>query len=107
MTKFKKGQSGNPKGRPKGSMNEKTKYIREWIVSLIGSNAKTMGDRFRKLPVKEQFKVITQLMPYVLPRQVQQELRHNIDFNNMTDEQLDSIISNMTQTILNDDGNDE
>lgn len=42
-------------------------------------------------------------MPYVLPRQVQQELRHNIDFNNMTDEQLDNIISTMTTAILDDD----
>lgn len=107
MARFKKGQSGNPKGRPKGSMNEKTKYIREWIVSLIGSNAKTLGDRFKRLDTWEQFKIITQLMPYVLPRQVEQKLRHNIDFANMTDEQLDDIINSMTKTILNDDNSDE
>lgn len=106
MTRYKKGQSGNPKGRPRGSTNEKTRYIREWVISLIGSNAKTLGANFNRLPIKEQFKVITQLMPYVLPRQVEQNLKHNIDFNNMTDEQLDDIINTMTQTILNN-GTDE
>lgn len=100
---FKKGKSGNPKGRPKGSMNEKTKYIREWIVSLIGSNAKTLSAQFAKMPAKEKFKVITQLMPYVLPKQIQQDLRHNFDFNNLTDEQLDEVISTMTNAVLNDD----
>lgn len=100
---FKKGKSGNPKGRPKGSMNEKTKYIREWIVSLIGSNAKTLSEQFAKMPAKEKFKVITQLMPYVLPKQIQQDLRHNFDFNNLTDEQLDEVISTMTNAVLNDD----
>lgn len=106
MAKYKKGQSGNPKGRPKGSMNEKTKYIREWIVSLIGSNAKSLAESFKRLPPKEKFKVITQLMPYVLPKQIQQDLNHNIDFKNMSDEQLDDIINSMTATILDDDTNE-
>lgn len=106
MAKYKKGQSGNPNGRPKGCTNEKTKYIRDWIISIIGSNAKALSENFKRLSVKEQFKVITQLMPYVLPKQVQQELRHNIDFNNMTDEQLDDIIRTITTSILSDDSNE-
>ena len=31
MAKYQKGQSGNPNGRPKGSTNEKTAYIRDWV----------------------------------------------------------------------------
>lgn len=106
MARYKKGQSGNPKGRPRGSTDEKKKYIREWIISLIGANAKTLGANFSRLPIKEQFRIITQLMPYVLPRQVQQELTHNIDFANLTDDQLDDVINTMTNAILNDDANE-
>lgn len=107
MAKFKKGQSGNPKGRPKGSLNEKTKYIREWVVALIGSNAQTLAERFKRLDARTQFDVIVKLMPYVLPRQVEQKLNANVDFSTLSDEQLDSFISTITSNILNDDGTDE
>ena len=66
---FKKGQSGNPNGRPKGSTNEKTAYIRDWVISVIGSNGQRLAQNFSHLSRKEQWRVITQLLPYVLPRQ--------------------------------------
>lgn len=69
MAKYKKGQSGNPNGRPKGSTNEKTAYIRDWVISVIGSNGQRMAQNFSNLSRKEQWRVITQLLPYVLPKQ--------------------------------------
>lgn len=66
---FKKGTSGNPNGRPKGSTDEKKAYIRDWVMSIIGSNGKTLEQNFQRLSNKEQWRVITQLLPYVLPRQ--------------------------------------
>ncbi len=69
MAKYKKGQSGNPNGRPKGSTNEKTTYIRDWLISVIGSNGQRLAQNFPHLSRKEQWRVITQLLPYVLPRQ--------------------------------------
>ena len=69
MAKYQKGQSGNPNGRPKGSTNEKTAYIRDWVISIIGANGKRLEQYFPRLPRKEQWRVITQLLPYVLPRQ--------------------------------------
>ena len=81
---FEKGKSGNPHGRPKGSMNEKTAYIRDWIVSLIGSNAQSMMNDFNRLPLKERWRVITQLMPYVLPKQTEAKISGQLDFNSLT-----------------------
>lgn len=69
MTKFQKGQSGNPNGRPKGRTNEKTAYIRDWVISLIGTNGQRLMNEFQRLSRKEQWRVITGLMPYVLPKQ--------------------------------------
>ncbi|OGO93544.1 MAG: hypothetical protein A3F10_05835 [Coxiella sp. RIFCSPHIGHO2_12_FULL_42_15] len=35
MSKFIKGQSGNPKGRPNGSKNKKIQHIQEYISSVL------------------------------------------------------------------------
>lgn len=105
MTKFQKGQSGNPKGRPRGSQNEKTRYIKEWLVSLIGSNAKDITQSFKNLPMKERCKFITSVLPYVLPKQTESRIKANVDLNNLSDEQIDSIISEITVNVdTEDDG---
>lgn len=105
MTKFQKGQSGNPKGRPRGSQNEKTRYIKEWLVSLIGSNAKDISQSFKSLPMKERCKFITSVLPYVLPKQTESRIKANVDLNNLSDEQIDSIISEITVNVdTEDDG---
>ena len=93
---FKKGTSGNPKGRPKGSMNE-------WIVSLIGSNAQSMLQNFNRLPLKERWRVVTQLMPYVLPKQTEAKISGQLDFNSLTDEQLDEVINSIASKITSED----
>ena len=76
---FKKGQSGNPNARPKGSTNEKTAYIRDWVLSVIGSNGQRLAQNFSHLSRKEQWRVITQLLPYVLPRQHEAIVDASID----------------------------
>lgn len=104
MAKFQKGQSGNPKGRPKGSQNEKAKYIKDWLISLIGSNAKDISQSFRNLPMKERCKFISSILPYVLPKQTESKIKANVDLNNLSDEQIDNIISEITINVDTDNG---
>ena len=40
---FKKGQSGNPKGRPKGSLNRST-IVKKWLSALTDSKNPLTGD---------------------------------------------------------------
>lgn len=96
MARFQKGQSGNPNGRPKGSQNEKTKYIKDWIISLIGSNAKDISQSFKSLPMKERCKFISSVLPYVLPKQTESSIKANVDLNKLSNEQIDNIISEIT-----------
>lgn len=103
MSQFKKGQSGNIKGRPKGTTAEKTKYIRDWLTSLIGSNAQSLTENFKHLPSKDKWRVITQLMPYVIPKQTETKVKADVNFSQLSDEQVDNIISQISTEILNDE----
>lgn len=103
MAQFKKGKSGNPKGRPRGNTGEKTKYIRDWLTSLIGSNAQSLTENFKNLPSKDKWRVITQLMPYVIPKQTETKLKADVNFSQLSDEQIDCIIGQISENILNDE----
>ncbi|MBT4345743.1 MAG: hypothetical protein HOD68_06730 [Flavobacteriales bacterium] len=60
---FKKGTSGNPIGRPKGSVSTTTKLIREHISNAIdGNKIKEMLDKIDS--PTEYINAITKLLPY-------------------------------------------
>ena len=60
---FKKGTSGNPMGRPKGSVSTTTKLIREHISqSIDGNKIKEMLDKIDS--PTEYINAITKLLPY-------------------------------------------
>ena len=60
---FKKGTSGNPIGRPKGSVSTTTKLIREHISQAIdGNKIMEMLDKIES--PTEYINAITKLLPY-------------------------------------------
>ena len=60
---FKKGTSGNPIGRPKGSLSTTTKLIREHISQAIdGNKIMEMLDKIDS--PTEYISAITKLLPY-------------------------------------------
>ena len=60
---FKKGTSGNPIGRPKGSLSTTTKLIREHISQAIdGNKIMEMLDKIES--PTEYINAITKLLPY-------------------------------------------
>ena len=60
---FKKGTSGNPIGRPKGSVSTTTKLIREHISQAIdGNKIKEMLDKIES--PTEYINAISKLLPY-------------------------------------------
>ena len=60
---FKKGTSGNPTGRPKGSVSTTSKLIREHISNAIdGNKIKEMLDKIDS--PTEYINAITKLLPY-------------------------------------------
>lgn len=64
----KKGQTGNPNGRPKGSPNRVTGTVKEWIASIIDGNRQQFEEDLSKLDAGERVRVISNLLPFVVPK---------------------------------------
>lgn len=68
---FEKGQSGNPSGRPKGSLNRSTTELRETLSSLVDNNIDKIEiwlNRIAKEDPKAALQCLSSLMEYTLPK---------------------------------------
>lgn len=66
--KYKKGVSGNPNGRPKGTKNKATAALIERVEKLIANNIDTLESDLRELEPRERVKAIISLLNYALPK---------------------------------------
>jgi len=66
--RFVKGQSGNPAGRPPGAKTKKSDAFKNFIEDLLSTDLPAMKRKFRGLNVKDQFSIMVQMAPYILPK---------------------------------------
>jgi len=78
-----KGQTGNLKGRPKGSPNKVTSDLREWVRLLIDDNRKQLEKDLLALEPKARWIVVEKLMQYTIPKM--QSVEAKIDFDKLSD----------------------
>lgn len=90
----KKGQTGNPHGRPKGAKNKVTGELREMIGEFLEGEFDTIKRAFKRLQPKDKAKLYTDLLNYALPKLQATSLE--IDFEKLSDEDLDRIINQLT-----------
>ena len=97
---FKKGKSGNPKGKPPGALNNTTKELREMVSNFLLNNFEQVVQDFQELKPKERARLYCDLLQYGLPRL--QNVSMDLEFDKMTDQQLDKIIHELKQSANED-----
>lgn len=93
---FKKGSSGNPNGRPPGSKNKTGVQLRQLITGFLEQRFEDVVNDFDQLEPKDRIKVYTDLLQYGLPKL--QSVSNDINFDGMTDEQLDEIFERLLKS---------
>ena len=64
----KKGQTGNPNGRPVGTPNKVTMDLRTWIKNIVENNMQQLENDLQTLDAKERWNVIEKLLNYAVPK---------------------------------------
>ncbi len=93
---------GTPKtgGRKKGTPNKATATLKEWLISLLDNNRKQVEQDLQALEPKERLHYLFKLIEYAMPKQA--AVQAKIDFDSLSDEQLDTVINKLTGGIDDD-----
>ena len=67
MAKFKKGESGNPKGRAKGTLNKTTTEMKEILNKALFGDAQSIIDDLDELNPKDRLMIKAKFAPFILP----------------------------------------
>ena len=95
---LRKGQTNNPSGRPKGTVNKVTTALRSRINDFLNNNWENLQDDFDKLEPQDRLQFYEKLLQYGLPRLQNTQL--TTDFEKLSDEQLDYMISNLIKKAI-------
>lgn len=81
---FKKGQSGNPKGKIKGTENNSTKDIKEAYRMLIEKNIDNLSDWLEDIAnenPEKAFYILITLSEYVIPKLARTDANLKVETN--------------------------
>lgn len=95
---FKKGQSGNPGGRKKGTKNKTTTTdLRLWLNQFIDDNREQMQKDWKALEPKDRILMFEKLLKFTLP--TLQATTLTTDFDKMTEPQLDQVVKQLLTSL--------
>lgn len=74
---FKKGQSGNPNGKPKGAKGKVSTQARELFIQVMENEMENIQNSLailRESSDEKYLKALSGLMPYFMPKQTETEI---------------------------------
>ncbi len=87
-------------GRKKGTPNKVTTDLRTWINELLEKNRPQIERDIKKLEPEKRVLFFEKLLNYVLPKM--QSVENQIDFTNLSETQIDTIINELLKNIENE-----
>lgn len=100
MARTKNDGKGRIGGRAKGTPNRTTSTLREWVQTLLDGNRKQIEEDLKLLSPKERVQTLLRLLDYCLPRL--QSVSTKIDFNSLSEQQLDAVINQLAEGMENE-----
>jgi hypothetical protein len=73
MTKFKRGQSGNPAGKKPGTKNRTSEQLRKALREFVDQNFEDLQDSYNSLEPKERLRFFNDVLKFVLSPPVNPE----------------------------------
>ena len=98
---MKKGQTNNPSGRPKGTPNKITADLRMKINAIVEKQIDSIEQDLLSLEPMQRLQIVEKLISYCVPKLQAQSFE--IDFQNLSEQQLDVIINQLN---FNDDADE-
>lgn len=99
---FKKGESGNPKGRKIGSENKDKKKLRESLTLLVNDNYGKFKRELNKLQGKDFLDRFINILEYTTPKLNRTDLTNDgdkFDFSVLNDAELINELERITKLI--------
>jgi hypothetical protein len=95
----KKGQTGNPAGRPAGTPNKQNRQLRAVILEFLEGNFDQIKTDFAALQPAQRIKLYTDLLAYALPRLETISISESeLKIENLSDSALEQLIEHIKQT---------
>ena len=112
---FRKGESGNPNGRPKGARGKAKSALLERITDIISDNVDRLQDDLDDLEPAERVKALINLIGYAIPKKQSVSVQQSLDYEYQKmkellevapDDVIDKIVERMN-VMIEDDGREK
>lgn len=96
MPRFKKGESGNPDGRPKGARNRTTAEMQRALLKLIDENIDQLAKDMKQLSPYQRATLMVALAKHIIPPATETTYTvSNSVASQMTDDELKAEIKRL------------